>query len=433
MKYNTEQKGVIECRDEYQQVVAAAGSGKTSTMVALLERILEEKKENPEEILVITFSRKAAGEIRERLHRKVGETQLKVKTFHAYCLYAIQKFHPEYICKKIEIIEELEKENLFREYFKREKFKVGGIPYKLLLDENSSMRKELPEIFSDLEVEYKNYKLQTKKMDFGDLIEVFLQALKENSEWVANAKNEIKRIIVDEFQDTDMKQLEMLRLMNPEKLTVVGDDWQAIYGFRGASTVPFLKFSEFFSPCKIHFLGTNYRSLPEIISISSIPISKNKMNIKKTVKPERIGKGIVRKLTLDSDSDLLILAKRISSIPDFENEIKILCRSNFRIDTYKKAGLSENCLLTIHASKGLEFNTVIVDLSSGWNLGTNEAKETLEEERRILYVALSRAKNHLIILGAKSGSKERIEDLFYSYFKKAKSLALDEIEKIIKG
>ncbi|MCK6379895.1 MAG: UvrD-helicase domain-containing protein [Leptospiraceae bacterium] len=425
MDYNKEQTSIIECREKYQQVIAAAGSGKTSTMVALLERILDEKTEDPRSILVITFSRKAANEIRERLQIRVGEVELKIKTFHAYCLYAIQKFHPEYVSSTIKIIEDEEKEELFKEYFKREKFKVGGIPYKFLLEENFSLKKEFPEIYNDLEIEYKKYKALTKKLDFKDLIEIFVTGLRQNSDWTNNAKSEIQRIIVDEFQDTDMEQLEMIKLMDPSSLTVVGDDWQAIYGFRGASTIPFLKFKEFFSPCKVHFLERNYRSLSKIIQTSAIPISKNSMNIKKIVKPKREGKGFVGKILIETNSELAILTQKIQAIPDYKNKIKILCRSNFRISTYHQTNLDENCLMTIHKSKGLEFETVFVDLFSGWNLKIDEPKDTIEEERRILYVALSRAKNNLIILGNKIKSNDRIEDLFFSYFKRMKTLNLD--------
>ncbi len=378
MEYNAEQKSIIECEDKYQQVIAAAGSGKTSTMVALLEKILKDCNEKAEEILVITFSRKAAGEIRERLEKRVGDVNLKVKTFHAYCLYAIQKFHPDFRSIYVEVVEPEEREKVFKEYFKKERFRVGGIPYQILLGNNSEIQKEFSKDFADAESKYVEYKKAKNKLDFDDLIKIFLTGLRENSEWVSSARKEVQRVIVDEFQDTDMDQLEILRLLNPEKLTVVGDDWQAIYGFRGASTEPFINFSGIFSPCKVHFLRTNYRSLSKIIEISKLPIVKNKKNIKKIVRPHRNGSGFVNKIQIETDGDLFAICEKIHSLKSKGLEVKILCRSNFRIGIFRKAGISEDSVMTIHASKGLEFHTVIVDLCAGWNLTGSEKSETME-------------------------------------------------------
>lgn len=100
-------------------------------------------------------------------------------------------------------------------------------------------------------------------------------------------------------------------------------------------------------------------------------------------------------------------------------ELRILCRSNHRIREYLRAGVPSELLLTIHSAKGLEFHTVIVDLADGWNLRKDSPEQLREEEHRVLYVALSRAKDCLIILGKRTGSgRETAEDLFFSYFKR---------------
>jgi DNA helicase II / ATP-dependent DNA helicase PcrA len=415
MEYSEEQKNIILDKSKFMQVIAAAGSGKTSTMIGLLEKIILDKIEKQEEILVITFTRKATGELQERLNKKVGENKVRIQTFHAYCLYILQKYKPEFINTRAEIIDEFEKKKIFKEYFVKEKFKIGGIPYDLILSTNDSfLKSHFPDLFLEVNQIYQTYKKTKNKLDFDDLIQIYLSALEENLSWAIEARSEVKRVIVDEFQDTDFNQLRWLQLLQPEKLCVVGDDWQAIYGFRGATTEPFLKFQSFFTPCKVHFLTSNYRSLKEIIQISSIPISKNKLNIKKKVKPVRTGKAKISRFTMESEEDLFYFKDLIL---ESKEEVMILCRSNYRIAYFKKIGIPEANLITIHSSKGLEFDSVVVDLISGWNLSTNETRDVLEEERRILYVALSRAKNQLMILGSAKKEDKKIESEFFSYFK----------------
>ncbi|MCB1156569.1 MAG: UvrD-helicase domain-containing protein [Leptospiraceae bacterium] len=422
-----EQQVVVKYEGNFQQVIAGAGSGKTHTMISLLEYILQKGEEKQEEILVITFSRKAVQEITERLEKKVGKNAVNIKTFHAYCLSVLKRYHPVYK-KGLSIIEESEKEELIRAFLKKERFKIGGIPYEFFLSGTSFTQTHFPDLAMQIETLYSSYKEAEKKLDFDDLIQVYLNALKENMDWALQAKKEVKRVIVDEFQDTDLVQLEWLKLLQPEKLTVVGDDWQAIYGFRGASTIPFLEFPNLFQPCEVNFLRTNYRSLPEVVKTSAIPIHKNKGNIPKEAIPKRKGKSFVYKLKLDKE-DFLGL---VSSLQNSKEDYKILCRSNYRIREYQKAGIAEDKLMTIHGSKGLEFTTVYLDLLSGWNLKPDCEKETLEEERRILYVGLSRAKDNLFILGNRKKDKKRIEDLFFSYFRfRVSSISKEKWEKMI--
>jgi DNA helicase-2/ATP-dependent DNA helicase PcrA len=384
-------------------------------MIALLEKILRDGKEKENEILVITFSRKAVGEIRERLARKIENHSIKIYTFHAYCLSVIQRYHPDYREKKAEILPPEEKEKVLKGFLKEHRFTIGGIPYEFLLSEKGGLlKKYFPDLQKEMFLKYAEYKKIHKKLDFSDLVRMYIEGLEAKEEWASNARREVKRVIVDEFQDTDLEQLKWLQLLAPEKLTVVGDDWQAIYGFRGASTEPFLKFGEFFSPCKQHFLTTNYRSLPEIIKTAAIPISKNKKNISKLVKPFRKGKANVFKIELIEMEDWVTLIPLLEKFSD----TYILCRSNYRISQLNKIGFPKEKTITIHASKGLEFGTVIVDITDGWNVDQDIDKDGIEEERRILYVALSRAKDNLLIVGNKEGSEDRLETRFFAFLRK---------------
>ncbi|MBM9501509.1 UvrD-helicase domain-containing protein [Leptospira sp. 201903071] len=428
IQYSPAQKTVIDENARFVQVVAAAGSGKTSTMVGIVERILRDKLFPEESILVLTFTKKAAGEISERIRKTTKSDSIRVQTFHAFCLYALGRWHPRFKTQKPKILPPEEKNIFYREFLRQEKFLVGGIPYELFWAENISyIRDNFPELLKELEFSYKLHKKENSLLDFEDLVTLFLDGLKSDEEWTLPAKQNLKKILVDEFQDTDLEQLSFLQCLSESaSITVVGDDSQSIYSFRGATSEPFLKFKEFFSGAAIHFLNTNYRSLPEIIQISDIPIRKNQNRIEKKILSSRKGKGLVGKIPMEETADLAPYLLR--AIPSSHGNVKILCRSNFRIGEYVRAGIPEEYLMTIHASKGLEFHTVFVDLSDGWNARPDSPLETIEEERRILYVGLSRAEDRLFVLGAaKNSRRETIENEFFRYFRKLKTIEEEDL------
>ena len=414
MEPSKEQKEIIESSEKFIQVIAAAGSGKTFTMIRLAEKIFHSKQFKESEILLITFSRKAAEELRERLEKAIGSSSIRIHTFHAFCLKMINSFHPD-LKQKIQILTPEEKEEILKEFYKSKRDLIGGIPYELLQSKTNLLSETyFPGLSGEAEMYYRDFKRENHRLDFDDLVSVFLDGLKKNEAWSLKAKQEIRLIIVDEFQDTDPVQLEWLQLMGPEKLIVVGDDWQAIYGFRGASTEPFLNFNKIFTPCKRYFLTANHRSVSEIVQISAFPIHKNKKNIPKTVVASRKEKGNVLCTRIKELRDWQSLILEVQS-----RDAVILCRTNYRIRTLIKIGFPADKIFTIHASKGLEYSTVYLDLYGGW---TSEEESDPEEERRILYVGLSRARDNLFILGPPELSSGR-EQEFYKYFiKKYKDL-----------
>jgi DNA helicase-2/ATP-dependent DNA helicase PcrA len=412
MELSEEQKLIINESSKYIQIIAAAGSGKTYTLIELVNNLISKSLFKEDKILLITFSKKAANEIHERLVKKIGNNKVKVYTFHAYCLRIISIYNPKY-SKDLKIISPEEKLGFYKKELIQEKFLVGGIPYDLLLSTKNPYLKVLfPDIFSKIEKNYSKFKEINNLLDFDDLVKIYINGLEQNEDWALKAKLEISYVIVDEFQDTDLIQLKWLQLINPEKLTVVGDDWQAIYGFRGATTEPFLKFEQFFSPVKRLYLTMNYRSDINIIKTSIIPIKFNKLNIKKDVIPFSKNNGQVGIITIKSDKDWLNYLNILR-----ENEQnKILVRANYRIKKLISLGFPETQISTIHKAKGLEFPTVILDLSEGWGGGEKFEEIDIEEERRILYVSLSRAKNKLLIVGYENYTEKNVESIFFDYF-----------------
>ncbi len=416
-KFNSEQREIIEDNSQFMQVIAAAGSGKTTTLVGVVEKELQ-KGTPANGILVLSFTRKAAGEIRERIRKKTGFDTVRVHTFHAFCLQVISTWHPDFQNKRPSIVLPSEKNAFFREWFRKESDIIGGIPFEFLSGEYS-LPKDFPNEWKiPLLEDYRIYKKRERKLDFDDLVSLFLDSLENKETWTETPKSVLKRILVDEFQDTDPEQLRFLQLLSDQSgILVVGDDSQAIYSFRGADIRPFLEFPNLFSPCSRKFLNTNYRSLPKIVEISSIPIERNRNKIEKQVIAYRSGKAKIGRLKISKIEDLFpTLGETYRSSG---GDLRILCRSNHRVREYIRAGVPAELLLTIHSSKGLEFHTVFVDLADGWNIRRNSPLLSFEEEHRVLYVALSRAKDSLLIVGKKGDSnRETAEDLFFSYFKK---------------
>lgn len=164
VQYSPAQKAVIEEKERFVQVVAAAGSGKTSTMVGIIERILVENLLPEESILVLTFSRKAAKEISDRIQRSTEKNSIRVQTFHAYCLYVLGRWHPRFIVQKPKILPLEEKNQFYRKFLKKERNIVGGIPYELFWAENIPyIRENFAEFKENLEFAYQKYK---KEMAF---------------------------------------------------------------------------------------------------------------------------------------------------------------------------------------------------------------------------------------------------------------------------
>ncbi len=247
----------------------------------------------------------------------------------------------------------------------------------------------------------------TNSIDFDDMI---TEAAK-----IVNKKNiAYKYIIIDEFQDTSYVRYNLIKEIIKKcdsYVFVVGDDWQSIYRFSGCNLNIFVNFKEFFSDVNIFNLKYTYRNSNELINISSRFIMKNKKQLKKEIisnknlnKPIKIviGYNIDETIKLINDKDILIIGRNNSDIKD----------------------IKWDNLLTIHRSKGLEANNVILVNSD--NIPSKIKNEKIlryvlqekdyipfEEERRLFYVALTRTKNSIYIMVNKTMSpfvKELLHD-----------------------
>ena len=289
---NEKQREAVINTDGAILVLAGAGSGKTRVITHRFAYLLREKKLNPFNILAVTFTNKAAFEMKSRISKLVGYdlSNVWIRTFHSMGLMILRQ-NPEHIYypKDFVVYDDLDSKALITSILKdlnlsKEKYSPSIILNKIssLKDNAISISEYEKEIFSNfdkivLEI-YKEYEKRLRKskaLDFSDLIFVPLQILRENEKILKKYQNLWQYVMVDEFQDTNISQYELLKLivdMN-KNICVVGDDDQSIYGWRGANIRNIYDFKERYN-AKIIPLEQNYRSTPIILETANNVVSK---------------------------------------------------------------------------------------------------------------------------------------------------------------
>lgn len=269
------------------------------------------------------------------------------------------------------------------------------------------------------------YKRENGFVEFDDLVRTMLRKLRENS--MREFQEAYDLIIVDEFQDTDREQLAFLEMMKFRNLLVVGDDYQSIYGFRGADPSIFVKFRDHFKDAKRFYLTENYRSLKPITQCGNEIIRFSRDQIQKRVVSVRRGRCPTRALSLERGKE-----ESIRSIVALNPNARILCRSNHRRFVWERAGIRPEQISTIHSSKGLEFPIVFLDLIGGWS-ALRGAKHVPPEEVRIAYVGLSRAENLLVVLHCPYGMLDPERLVFDMFRSSVQRVGLLELADIVSG
>ena len=276
-------------------ILAGAGSGKTRALTHRIAYLIEEKKVNPWNILAITFTNKAAGEMRERVDNLVGfgSESIWVATFHSTCVRMLRR-HIVYLgySTNFTIYDADDQKTLIRQVMKKLDIDPKMYKEKSMLSYISSAKDQLvsPEEFSvkaagdfrktkiaDIYCEYQDQLKKNNALDFDDLIIKTVELLKSNPDVLDYYQNRFRYIMVDEYQDTNTAQFELVRLLasREKNLCVVGDDDQSIYKFRGANIENILNFEESFPGAKVIKLEQNYRSSQNILDAANGVIRHN--------------------------------------------------------------------------------------------------------------------------------------------------------------
>ncbi|MGL6220987.1 MAG: ATP-dependent helicase, partial [Lacrimispora sphenoides] len=300
---NPMQKEAVLHTDGPLLVLAGAGSGKTRVLTHRIAYLIEEKSINPWNILAITFTNKAAGEMRERVDRLVGfgADSIWVSTFHSSCVRILRR-HIESLgyTTNFTIYDSDDQKTLMRHVLKGLDMDPKIYKDRAMLGFISTAKNELVTAvefelnaggdFRQKKVAqiYKEYQSQLKKnnaLDFDDLIMKTVQLFQNNPEILDYYQERFKYIMVDEYQDTNTAQFKLISLLAGKyrNLCVVGDDDQSIYKFRGANIENILNFEKAYPGAKVIKLEQNYRSSQSILNAANEVIRHNRGRKDKTL------------------------------------------------------------------------------------------------------------------------------------------------------
>lgn len=276
-------------------ILAGAGSGKTRVLTHRTAYLIEEKHVAPYNIMAITFTNKAAGEMRERISDMVGfgADQIWVTTFHSTCVRILRRFIDRLgygtnftiydaddqktvmkdVCKRLEIDTKIYKERMFLNMISSAKDElVDPIEFTNRAAGDYNKRRQ-----ADVYREYQAVLKQNNALDFDDLIFKTVELFKLDAEVLNYYQEKFRYIMVDEYQDTNTAQFELIRLLAQKykNLCVVGDDDQSIYKFRGANIYNILNFEKHFPDALVIKLEQNYRSTQNILDAANSVIANN--------------------------------------------------------------------------------------------------------------------------------------------------------------
>ena len=325
-------------------VLAGAGTGKTGVLTTRLIRLLIEKIALPGEILSVTFTNKAANEMRERITNQIGDMSSGLKwlgTFHSVGAQ-ILRFHPNKLGLENDfiILDTDDQVRLLKQIIKDENIDDKRWPAKQLLNLIDKWKNKglYPEDISSNDGDYFAngkghllYKIYQERLkyfnavDFGDLILESIRLFENNQDILESYQNRFKYILVDEYQDTNVSQYKLLKLLTGkyQNICCVGDDDQSIYSWRGAEISNILRFEKDFPEAKTIRLEENYRSTGHILTAASKLIENNESRLGKTLWTNS-GEG--EKITVKSNWDGEEEARQITS------ELEKLSLKNYNLD-----------------------------------------------------------------------------------------------------
>ena len=309
---NSQQQEAATTTEGYIRVVAGAGSGKTKTLTARYLYLVEELGISTANILCVTFTNKAAAEMKKRIRRQLADQDLgRITTFHGFCVGLLKEdCHVVQYPSTFIVLDEEDKETMLRTVFEdlgitsRDMtikdaveyigWRKGGRGYvKTLIDMDQSRLQHLQDTATTLKdkVLYRYFYEQRKcyGLDFDDLVYFSLYILQHDCSVREKWQQRLEYIMVDEFQDIDKDQYELADILSGyhRNLFVVGDPDQTIYTWRGADVKFILEFDSRHENVKTIFLNTNYRSAPQILAASNALISKNRERLEKQLTPVR--------------------------------------------------------------------------------------------------------------------------------------------------
>ena len=357
---NPEQRAAVETLDGPLLVLAGAGTGKTRVLTTRLAHLLNMRKAWPGEILAVTFTNKAAREMKNRIGTLIGgmvEGMTWLGTFHSIGVKILRR-HAELVGLKsdfsildtddqIRLLKQLiQARNIDEKRWPARQLAAhidgwknrGLIPSKVPAGEGAAYANGLG---AELYAEYQARLKVLNAVDFGDLLLETLRLFQEQPEVLGDYQKRFRYMLVDEYQDTNVAQYLWLRLLaqGHQNICCVGDDDQSIYGWRGAEVDNILRFEKDFPGAQVVRLESNYRSTPHILGAASGLIAHNEGRLGKTLRTDETqGEKVIVRGHWDGDEEARAIGEDIEQVQRAGTsleEVAILVRASFQMRAFE--------------------------------------------------------------------------------------------------
>ncbi len=345
---NKAQYEAVKTTEGPVMVMAGAGAGKTKVLTTRISYIISELGIPQNNILAVTFTNKAAGEMKERIAKMldIDTKYMWVSTFHSFCarllrmeINALPPFTNRFNIADEEDSLKIVKDVMAELGIDTKEYKptkIRGLISKSKNFSDFNIKDDLvKEVFLEVSKAYQEYLAINNILDFDDLIIKTIELFKKNKDILEKYQTKFQYILVDEFQDTNALQYALIFMLSARyhNIFVVGDDFQSIYSFRGAKIENINKFRRDFLETKLILLEENYRSTNQILSLANLVIKNNPNQIKKTLFTQNPDgdKPFYYKASTSYDEVMFVIDKIKSLVAagDSYNDIAILYRANY--------------------------------------------------------------------------------------------------------
>ena len=347
-QFNPQQQQAITSTKPYLKVIAGAGSGKTAVLTNRIAYLIKERQVNERNILAITFTNKAANEMKARVLQLLNQEVFlgMIATFHGFCLRVLKEdINVLGYPKDFNIIDSDDQKTILKNINKKLDYDKDYFQVKSIIAYISNYKNDYyPEylddytkkIYQQFYSEYQQFLKDNNSLDFDDLILMCVKLFKENELILDKWRYRYNYIHVDEFQDTNSQQYELIRLLGKDlNVFVVGDPDQTIYTWRGAKIDYILNFEHDFQPTEVIKLEYNYRSNKHILDCANSLIINNQDRIEKVLIPTReIDDKVEHYIGESADDEAIFVIDKINElISEVDNlnydDFAILYRSNY--------------------------------------------------------------------------------------------------------
>ena len=387
---NKEQLEAVKTTEGPLLVLAGAGSGKTKVLTTRVAYLIDELGITPESILAITFTNKAAKEMKDRIFKMLGTVayQIQISTFHSFGLTILKEHYDKLgYDKNFTILDSDDSSTVVKKILKDMDKDPKKYSYKAIRNKISSAKNELMEPedlakfstndMDDLVVDvYKKYKEKLKtnnSVDFDDLLMLPITLFRKYPEVLKFYQDRFKYILIDEYQDTNEAQYLLTKMISAKykNICVVGDNDQSIYSFRGSNYKNILNFEKDYNNAKVIMLERNYRSTKQILDVANCIIKKNTLRKDKNLWTDNETGEKVKYHRAENEKDEAFYVKcQIEELKKTEklSEIAVLYRTNAQSRNMEEALLKENIPYKVIGSMYFYKRKEIKDLLSYLNV-----------------------------------------------------------------